>query len=77
MVILVAWVVVALKWLIRSTLWILLILVLLMLLIIVGHLPLAWFIVSKRAFRAVIILAVVVEVGRIRIFIIFVVTVTI
>ena len=51
MVILVARVVVVLKWLIRAALWILLIwvllLVLLLLLIVVTHLPLAWFIVSE------------------------------
>ena len=51
MVILVARVVVVLKWLIRAALWILLIgvllLVLLLLLIVVTHLPLTWFIVSE------------------------------
>ena len=53
MVILVARVVVVLKWLIRAALWILLIwvlllvLLLLLLLIVVAHLPLALFIVSE------------------------------
>ena len=77
MILVASWVSIALKWLIRSTLWVCLILVLLLLLVVVSHLPLTWFVVSKRTFRAVIILTIVIKVGRVRIFIVLVVSVTI